>query len=159
VVAGYIYDPNRNELFSARAGHGVYLNGRRVNVRRIPSIATGFFGVGACHRVPPDSTLSSIRNLLAHGGMYLRNGSAALMLAYVSCGRMIGYYENHLMPWDCLAGLLLVREGGGRMNAYFDNDGYDRGNVVCAWTPDLDDVIDDVFDLSQPVRLIAGHGN
>jgi len=155
VVAGLIYDPNHNELFTAGAGHGATLNGRPIAVARTPSIASGFFSIGACHRVAPDTTLSAIANLLSHGGMFIRYGSAALSLAHVAAGRLTGYFEAHLMPWDCLAGLLIVREAGGRMNDYFDNRGYDRGNVICVWTPDIEGAIASVFDLSQPVTILS----
>ncbi|MEX5452527.1 inositol monophosphatase, partial [Stutzerimonas stutzeri] len=76
-----------------------------------------------------------LEKLLAEGGMFIRNGSGALMTAYVAAGRLIGYYETELKSWDCLAGLVLVAEAGGLRNDFFRNDGLLRGNPYLVAAP------------------------
>lgn len=62
--------------------------------------------------------------------MFIRNGSGALMIAYVAAGRLIGYYEPHINSWDCLAGIVLVREAGGAVNDFLSDQGLLRGNPI-----------------------------
>lgn len=71
-------------------------------------------GVGTSHRVTPADFLPFLDALLSDGGMFVRNGSGALMSAWAAAGRLIGYYEPHMNPWDALPGLVLMREAGGR---------------------------------------------
>ena len=69
--------------------------------------------------------------------MFQRNGSGALMLAYVAAGRLIGYYEAHINAWDCLAALTMIREVGGWTSDFLADDGLTRGNPVAASAPGL----------------------
>lgn len=112
-VAGYIYDPCADELFAAREGHGATLNGRPIAVDRAYDLTTGLTGLGANHKVPSAAITDFATRLLDSGGMFIRNGSGALMLAHVACGRLVGYFEPSINLWDCAAGLCLVREAGG----------------------------------------------
>ena len=105
---------------------------------RLPSGARalheGVVGTGFSHRVAPARSLEILRRLLDAGGMYQRNGSGALMIAYVAAGRLIAYHEHHINAWDALAGLALVREVGGWSSDFLAGDGLTRGNelAVCA---------------------------
>lgn len=137
IEIGVIYDPNVDELYAARRGAGAYLNGVRQPVPAAKSLQDGMFGTGFSHRSPPGDILPFLSALLNQGGMFLRNGSGALMLAYVAVGRLIGYFEPHINSWDCLAGLLLVREAGGWTSDFLADDGLHRGNLVAAAAPDL----------------------
>ncbi|WP_182086270.1 inositol monophosphatase [Aureimonas sp. ME7] len=112
IVAGVIYAPTTNELYSARRGDGATMNGAPIRVADT-TLRTGVLGMGANHRVPSRTVSSFIERLLDEGGMFVRNGSGALMLAYVAAGRLVGYWEPHMNAWDCYAGLLLVEEAGG----------------------------------------------
>ena len=87
-----------------------------------------------------------IAGLLDEGGMFQRNCSGALMLAYVAVGRLIGYYEPHINSWDCLAALALVREAGGWTSDFLAGDGLTQGNPVAAAVPGL----------SGPMRRLSG---
>ncbi len=120
MVAGVIYDPLRDEMFSAEAGRGAWLNGHRISVsktRRLQEAltATGFPSHKR-HRSPNVHFYQEI-TLRSHG--VRRAGSAALDLAYVACGRLDGFWEFNLNPWDTSAGVLLVREAGGLVT-HFD---------------------------------------
>lgn len=121
-VLGLICQPSTGDLFVAKKDAGVQLNGRPVHVSRTSTISTGLLGVGANFRIPLRQVSCFIQLLLEAGGMFIRNGSGALMLAQVACGRLAGYYEPHINAWDCEAGLLMVREAGG-WTAEFPGEG------------------------------------
>ena len=114
LVAGVIYDALRDEMFLAEKGKGAWLNGRQVHVSKVRTMqesltATGFPSKKR-HESPNVHFYQEI-TLRSHG--VRRAGSAALDLAYVACGRLDGFWEFKLNPWDVSAGVLLVREAGG----------------------------------------------
>jgi myo-inositol-1(or 4)-monophosphatase len=116
MVAGVVYDPLRDEMFSAARGHGATLNGEPIHVSRAKLlqeslIATGF--PSQKRHESPNVHFYQEFTLRSHG--VRRAGSAALDLAYVACGRLDGYWEFKLNPWDTSAGFLLVEEAGGRI--------------------------------------------
>ncbi|MFC1234156.1 inositol monophosphatase family protein [Vibrio sp. F74] len=128
---GVVYDPVHDELFHTMSGCGSYLNETRIIVNPANSLNEGLFGVGISTRMPSEKIIPFLDDLLQAGGMFYRNGSAALMLAHVAAGKLIGYYEPHLNSWDCLAGLLLIKEAGGVTNNYKSNpDWMMKGNYV-----------------------------
>ncbi|MBI2676201.1 MAG: inositol monophosphatase [Candidatus Aenigmarchaeota archaeon] len=118
IESGVVYDPMRNELFFGERGKGAYMNDERVRVSNAKKLlecqlSTGF---GYKRDEPLDRTLEYIRKLLKFGAIdVLRDGSAALDLCYVACGRHSGFWEFGLSPWDTAAGALLVSEAGGRI--------------------------------------------
>ncbi len=119
MVAGVIYDPLRDEMFSVERGCGAWLNGRRIHVSGTRTLqealtATGFPSQKR-HKSPNVHLYQEI-TLRSHG--VRRAGSAALDLAYVACGRLDGYWEFNLNPWDTSAGYLLVEEAGGRVTHF-----------------------------------------
>ncbi|KAA9131628.1 inositol monophosphatase [Marinihelvus fidelis] len=116
VRLGVIYDPNRDELFSAALDQGATLNGQAMRASSATGLDQGLVGIGHSNRVTTDDTLDPMRRLLDANGMFHRCGSGALTLAHVAAGRLIGYYEPHMNAWDAIAGDLLVREAGGRTN-------------------------------------------
>lgn len=119
MVAGVIYDPLRDELFTAAKGEGATRNGKAVRVSTVATMqesltATGFPSHKR-HRSPNVHFYQEV-TLRSHG--VRRAGSAALDLAYVACGRLDGFWEFNLNPWDTSAGVLLVREAGGRVTQF-----------------------------------------
>ncbi|MCZ4280217.1 inositol monophosphatase [Kiloniella laminariae] len=132
IAAGLVYDPNTDELFAALAGHGAHLNGAPIHSQKSKSVTEGVMGVGISHRVPAAELLPFLDKLLSSGGMFIRNGSCALMMSYVAAGRLIGYFEPHINGWDCLAGIILIKEAGGWCSAFLDNDGLNKGNPILA---------------------------
>jgi len=119
IVAGVIYDPMRDELFTAELGRGAWLNGKRVRVSRIPDLAESLVATGFPSRKRHDSPNVHFYQeftLRSHG--VRRAGSAALDLAYVSCGRLEAFWEFNLNPWDTAAGILLVEEAGGHVTDF-----------------------------------------
>src|SRR3546814_1196598 len=88
IEIGVIHDPNVDELYAARRGGGTFLNGKRQPVPPARSLKDGLFGTGFSHRSRPEDVVPFIDALLRDGGMFMRNGSGALMLAYVAVGRL-----------------------------------------------------------------------
>jgi len=120
MVAGVIYDPLRDEMFSSARGKGATLNGEAIHVSRTDTldeslIATGF--PSQKRHLNPNVHFYQEFTLRSHG--VRRAGSAGLDLAYVACGRLDGYWEFQLNPWDTSAGYLLVEEAGGKIT-HFD---------------------------------------
>jgi myo-inositol-1(or 4)-monophosphatase len=120
MTAGVVYDPLRDEMFVAERGKGAWLNGRQIHVSKVKTLqesltATGF----PSHKrhLNPNAYFYYQITLRSHG--VRRAGSAALDLAYVACGRLEGFWEFNLNPWDTSAGVLLVAEAGGVVS-HFD---------------------------------------
>ncbi len=132
VVAGVVFDPLHNELFHAALGCGAFLNEQPIKTAGATSVKEGLTGVGMSHRVQPDTFIPLLQRLLSDGGMFIRNGSGALMLSYVAAGRLIGYFEPHINAWDTLAGVMLIKEAGGVTNNFLANDGLLKGNYILA---------------------------
>ena len=131
-AVGVVFDPNSGELFHAATGQGAHVNDVPIATAAASGFTDGPLGVGFSHRVGADAIVPLIGALLRDGGMFIRNGSGALMLAYVAAGRLIGYCEPHINSWDCAAGIVLVREAGGRVNDFFAGEGLLRGNPIVA---------------------------
>lgn len=119
LVAGVIYDPMRDELFSAERGRGALVNGKPARVSRVPQLGEALLATGFPSRKrhqSPNIHFYHEFTLRSHG--VRRAGSAALDLAYVACGRMEAFWEFNLNPWDTAAGILLVEEAGGRVTDF-----------------------------------------
>jgi myo-inositol-1(or 4)-monophosphatase len=118
IMAGMIYDPLRRELFSAAFGEGAYLNGRAIRTSKADKlirsvIATGF-PYDRAHA--PDNNVAEFSRVVTRVQGLRRGGSAALDLAYTASGRLDGFWEFKLKPWDMAAGMLMVQEAGGRVS-------------------------------------------
>jgi len=120
-----VFDPNRNELFTASKGVGAYLNDRRIRVSRTDKLEQALVGTGFPFREVGnlDEYMRMLRNIMLNTSGVRRPGAAALDLAWVACGRIDAFWEIGLSPWDMAAGALLVREAGGLIG---DLDGEDR---------------------------------
>ncbi len=116
-VHGVIFDPLRNELWTASRGGGATLNDKRIRIgeRKDLQGAMLITGFPPRERARATSQLKCVDALLTQAEDIRRTGSAALDLAYVACGRFDGYFESGVKPWDIAAGVLLVREAGGRV--------------------------------------------
>lgn len=112
-VVGVIHVPCSNELFAAAKGFGATLNDRTLRLDPSRTLKNAMTGIGSNSYVTPDRIGKIIASLMNKGGNFIRNGSGALMLAYVSAGRLVGYYEPYMRAWDCMAGFCLVTEAGG----------------------------------------------
>jgi myo-inositol-1(or 4)-monophosphatase len=119
LIAGIVYDPLRDELFTTEKGKGAYLNGTRIHVSGAADLAEALLATGFPSRKRHDNPNIHFYQeftLRSHG--VRRAGSAALDLAYTACGRVDAYWEFNLNPWDTSAGALLVLEAGGSMTTF-----------------------------------------
>jgi len=116
-VVGLIYNPYADELFTAAAGNGATLNGRPIRASKHQNLADGLIGFGTTpyDRRLAHQTFGQVENIFMKSLEIRRSGSAALDLAYVACGRLDGFFEQTLQPWDYAAGCIIVSEAGGRV--------------------------------------------
>ena len=149
-VLGVIYDPNHNEIFTAVAGHGAYRNERAMAVSTSTGLRQGSVGVGFSARVRELNICQVISELIQRGGVFYRNASGALSLVYVADGRLLGYVEEHMNAWDCLAGQLLVKEAGGQVEPQNADQMIVSGGRVVVGIPsvfaELQEISDHSFD-------------
>ena len=128
-----VFDPCRNELFTASKGAGAFLNERRIRISKRIRLSDALIGTGFPFRQfdHVDAYLGAFRELTQKTAGIRRPGAAALDLAYVACGRLDGFWEFGLQPWDMAAGALLIQEAGGLISDLGGESGYlDSGNVV-----------------------------
>ena len=153
IVAAIIYDPLRDELFTAEKGKGAYLNGAAIHVSRAGDLAEALLATGFPSRKRHDNPNIHFYQeftLRSHG--VRRAGAAALDLAYTSCGRLDGFWEFNLNPWDTSAGALLVTEAGGSMTSFDGSPFRLDSREVLATNGLLRDELVKLFE-----QLFAGH--
>jgi myo-inositol-1(or 4)-monophosphatase len=112
-VVGVIHEPSTDETFYGRLGGGAFVNGKPIRASGGASLSEGSVGTGLSNRASTEHVAVLVGMIMAEGGVFYRNASGALMLAYAAAGRLLGYVEEHMNAWDCLAGMLLVEEAGG----------------------------------------------
>ncbi|HUQ25901.1 MAG TPA: inositol monophosphatase family protein [Burkholderiales bacterium] len=134
-----VYDPTRNELFTASKGHGAYLNDRRIRVSKCQKLDDALVGTGfpfkELGRI--DLYMKQLKFFMGKSSGVRRAGAAALDLAYVACGRLDAFWELGLAPWDMAAGALLIAEAGGLVaDMSGEQDFMSSGDIVAA-TPKI----------------------
>lgn len=138
-----IYDPNRQEIFTAIRGQGAQVDGHRIRVSGRRNLADTLIGTGFPYRDKEKmrNYLNMLGHVLENTAGIRRPGAAALDLAYVAAGRLDGFWEFGLKVWDIAAGSLLIREAGGLISELQGNGDYlESGNVV-AGTPKIHDAL------------------
>jgi myo-inositol-1(or 4)-monophosphatase len=157
-IHAVVFDPLRDELYTASKGDGAYLNDRRMRVGKRENlggamIATGFPFRQRAHL---DAQLDMTRAILGQAEDIRRSGSAALDLAYVAAGRYDGYFEIGLKPWDMAAGVLLVHEAGGRYCDFAGRDGIPAsGNIIAGNLNVAKAMVDAIGQQATPELLKA----
>jgi myo-inositol-1(or 4)-monophosphatase len=134
-----VYDPARNELFTASRGSGAYLNDRRIRVSKCAKLQDALVGTGFPFKelTRVELYLKQLKRLMSDASGVRRAGAAALDLAYVACGRLDAFWELGLSPWDIAAGALLIQEAGGLVGDLSGDSGFLENGDVCAATPKL----------------------
>ena len=130
-----VFDPNRNELFTATKGAGAYLNERRIRASKLEQLKDALIGTGFPFRdlEQLDRYMTMFRAMTQNCAGVRRPGAAALDLAWVAAGRLDGFWEIGLSPWDMAAGVLLIREAGGHVGDLAGEDKFmDSGEIVAA---------------------------
>jgi len=134
---GIILDPIHDEIYVAVRGEGATLNGAALTLPKDGRINDGTTGIGFSNRVGTEGVMRLMQGVFDAGGIYLRNASGALSLAYVAAGRLLGYAEEHMNAWDCLAGQLLVAEAGGKVEDQDADVMIERGGRVVVAAPGI----------------------
>jgi myo-inositol-1(or 4)-monophosphatase len=134
---GVVYDPVKNELFTASKGRGAFLNDRRIRVSKCTRLKESLVGTGFPFKELSrlDLYTGQLRNLIQGSAGVRRAGAAALDLAYVACGRLDAFWEMGLSPWDMAAGALLIQEAGGLVGDFSGEARYMQSGDVSAATP------------------------
>ena len=161
VEHGVVYDPLRNELFTATRGRGAQLNNHRVRVSRRTGLEGALLGTGFPFRdlKDLDAYLAIFRELLTKTAGIRRPGSAALDLAYVACGRLDGFWEYGLKEWDMAAGTLLIQEAGGAVSDFEGGEAYlATGNVVGGGLRVQGAILEVVWRLGARPSVVADAG-
>jgi myo-inositol-1(or 4)-monophosphatase len=118
-IAGVIYDPTRDELFAAERGGGAFLNQQPIRVSKVARLAECLVATGfPSHKRHKNPNIFFYHQITLHTHGVRRAGSAALDLCYVACGRLDGFWEFNLNPWDTAAGVLIVAEAGGKVSDF-----------------------------------------
>lgn len=142
-VVGVILDPVQDECNHAMRGAGAFCNEAPIHVLKGRAFTNGSIGVGFSGRTRASGAIVTlIDRIIKAGGVFWRNGSGALSLAYVAQGKLLGYVEEHMNAWDCLAGQMMIEEAGGkveRQNA--DEMIRDGGRVVVSTAELFDEVV------------------
>ena len=155
IEQGVVYDPVKQELFTATRGGGATLNNRRIRVTQRAGLEGALLGTGIPFRKHQDLEryLETMKVLLPGTAGVRRAGSAALDLAYVAAGRLDGFWEFGLHPWDMAAGILLIQEAGGMIGEPNGNKDYLRSGDVVAGSPK---VYKAMIDALKPVLARPG---
>ncbi|MCH7949446.1 MAG: inositol monophosphatase [Candidatus Dadabacteria bacterium] len=125
VEIGLVYDPVKDEMFTAEAGKGAYLNGELIKVSKSDSIEHSHVCTGFMHEIEwmVEANIKHFGNFIRRARAVRRDGSAALDVCYVACGRFDGFWELGLNPWDTAAAVLILKEAGGQVTT-FSGDEY-----------------------------------
>ncbi len=129
---GVTHDPIHNETYTATRGGGAFLNGAPLICPTDTHLSRGSLGTGLSNRTSGEGVRRLIDEILKADGIFHRNASGALSLAYVAAGRLLGYVEEHMNAWDCLAGQLLVAEAGGHVEKQSADEMIAHGGRVVA---------------------------
>jgi myo-inositol-1(or 4)-monophosphatase len=144
---GLVYNPPCNELFSGGKGFPATVNGRPIAVHRGTDLSAGLVSIGFSPRSPHSFLFSSLTKLLDQRGMFFRNGSGALSLAYVASGRLLGHVEPHMHSWDCLGAIAIIEAAGGRVNDFLVGDALLKGNRVVAGSPAVFEQLESLLEI------------
>lgn len=132
---GMVNAPALGEVYVGRRGRGATLNGDAIAVSEATSLDQGIVGVGYSPRIGADDIVPVFERLVRRGAMFYRDGSGTLDICYVACGRLLGYIEPHVQPWDSLAAAVVLEAAGGRVNDLLAGDAIWVGAPIVAAAP------------------------
>jgi len=147
---GVIYQPMTDELFAGAHGLGATLNGESIHVAKTAALNESLIEVGRASRQPQGPYLAMLDKVMSAGIAIRGAGSGALAIANVASGRVDACYETHMYSWDCLAGLIMVEEAGGRVNDFLRGEGLTKGNTIFAAAPGVADALSEL--VGEPLK-------
>jgi myo-inositol-1(or 4)-monophosphatase len=150
-VIGVIYDPNKSELFLGQQGRGASLNGKPIHVSATPKLAEALLVTGFPYDVhtATDNNLKECCAFTLRARGMRRTGTAALDLCYIACGRLDGFWELQLKPWDTAAGKVIVEEAGGKITNYLGEPYSIYGNTLIATNSHIHQEMIEVLQLRE----------
>lgn len=148
IICGCVYNPILDELYSAELGKGATVNNQKISVSSQENIEQSFLVTGFPYNISenPKNAIDHFVKIVGSGIPVRRLGSAALDLAYVACGRFDGFWEVFLHPWDVAAGMLIVREAGGKLTHYNGEQYSHTGETMVASNGKIHNDILDLLD-------------
>lgn len=150
-----VYDPMRQELFTASRGEGAQLDGRRIRVSGQRTLESALIGTGLPFRGKEDTLdvyMPMLKTIIASTAGIRRPGAASLDLAYVAAGRLDGFWELGLQPWDVAAGVLLIQEAGGHVSSLRGDDDFVERREMIAGNPRVHKALVDALRPHLPAR-------
>ena len=151
IILGLVYDPMREEMFSALKGKGAFLNDKKISVSDIDELDKSLLATGFPYdvRVNQENNVSHFNNFIIRAQGIRRCGSAAMDLCYVACGRFDGFWELKLKPWDVAAGTLIVQEAGGQVSDFRGGEFSIFGSEVLATNGAIHQQMVDILELKE----------
>ena len=143
---GIVYDPLHQEMFYAGKGLGSFKNDQSNIPAKSDGLHDGLVGIGTSTKDTQSRVIDMLAELVSQNGIFCRNGSGALGITYVACGRYIGYLESHMNAWDCLAAMLIVEEAGGKVMDLNLSEMIARGGKAIVASPN---VVKEIVALSE----------
>ena len=152
IVAGVVYNPATDELYTAEKGGGAFVNDRRLRVSGRKSLSDSVIGCGVPHlgRGQHGRFLVQLRHVMGEVAGIRRLGSVSIDLAYVAAGRLDGFWEENLSPWDVAAGVILIREAGGFISGMKGETDFLEGGTVIAGNEHIHKALIDVANRPVP---------
>jgi len=153
-----VYDPTKNELYTATRGRGAFLNDKRIRVSKRLHLADSLIGTGFPYTKfeHMDAYIGIFKDLIQKTAGLRRPGSAALDLAWMAAGRYDGFFETGLKPWDMAAGCLLITEAGGMVSDLHGSDTFLKTGHICAGNPNIHPLLLQVM-APHLTRALSGH--
>ena len=160
ITQAVVYDPTKNELFTATRGRGAFLNDKRLRVTKRLHLTDSPIGTGFPYTKFEhlDAYIAILKDLMQQTAGLRRPGSAALDLAWMAAGRYDGFFETGLKPWDIAAGTLLITEAGGMVSDLHGSDTFLKTGHLCAGNPDIHPLLLKVMAPHLTDSLKSGKG-
>lgn len=155
VIAGVVYDPTRDQMFLAEKGKGAFLNGKKLSVSKTKDIKKALLVTGFPYNIEenPDRCFERFIIMTRNSRAVRRLGSAALDFAYVAAGIFDGFWEVKLNPWDIAAGLLLVREAGGKVTNFIGEESDIFNPQILATNGHIHSKMIELLSLSEQIEI------
>jgi myo-inositol-1(or 4)-monophosphatase len=156
VLGGWIYDPSHDEMYEAARGKAAFCNGELLNPLWRGSFATGLVGICHSSKLTADELAGRITGALKRGAILRQPGAAALMLCDLACGRLDVLFDQHLKPWDSIAGLLIANAAGAVVSDYLANPQWRQTpQITFASGPEIYHEVLDLWPEVRDVKLLS----
>ena len=155
VIGGWIYDPTRNDMYEANRGGGAFKNGKLIISDWRSSFSTGLVGICHSSKLTATELATRITSALEQGAIIRQPGAAALMLCDLACGRLDVLFDQHLKPWDSIAGLLIAHEAGAIVSNYLAQLNWrTEAQITLACAPEMYKEMCELWPATQAASIL-----